>query len=434
MAVTENDLDFVVNSVKHEQDADDDPFSRQKILKGWDQDKVKNAKILVVGAGALGNEVLKNLALLGVGEIMIVDFDFISKSNLSRTVLFRLEDNGKDKAKIASERTKELCVEQTAKVYYLSVNIVEDLGDGIFDKFDVAVGCIDNLEARRAISRGCWLAGTPWVDGSISGYHGNVVIFKPLETFCFICTMSESDEKSIKKKYSCEQKKYRAFAERKIPNIQTLSSIIAGIQVQEALKIIHGDYSMVGKRIDYDGSANALMTSISKPLDSHDRRPHHGTYVGCEIEKLHWASADIVLRDFLFQLGVLANEFEISLSTRPRHDLILTGKCKRCSNEFEIYTPVFRIFADQYNKCAACGAEQPPNIEDPNLLTITFDKIIHSSLSSKSVNEKILDMTLREIGFAPLDIIELKDGNKTRYLELEFDFNKIFSNKETQNG
>ena len=77
-------------------------------ISWWEREKVENAKVMVVGAGALGNEVIKNLTLMGVGSIFIVDFDTIELANLSRSVLFRESDSGRNKAEIAAARAKDL--------------------------------------------------------------------------------------------------------------------------------------------------------------------------------------------------------------------------------------------------------------------------------------------------------------------------------------
>ena len=84
------------------RNSEDNPFDRQERIEWWSQQKLRDARVLVVGAGAIGNETLKNLALLGVGNILICDMDTISTSNLSRTVLFRKEDTGKKKAETAA--------------------------------------------------------------------------------------------------------------------------------------------------------------------------------------------------------------------------------------------------------------------------------------------------------------------------------------------
>src|SRR6185436_530017 len=77
-------------------------FDRFKLIGWWDQPRLSRARVLVCGAGALGNEIIKNLALLGVGNLFIADMDRVENSNLSRSVLFRESDNGQFKAEAAA--------------------------------------------------------------------------------------------------------------------------------------------------------------------------------------------------------------------------------------------------------------------------------------------------------------------------------------------
>ncbi len=86
----------------------DDRFDRLARIEWWDQSRLAAARVLVVGAGALGNEVIKNLSLLGVGHLVIVDRDRIERSNLSRSILFRPADEGQPKATCAARRRRDL--------------------------------------------------------------------------------------------------------------------------------------------------------------------------------------------------------------------------------------------------------------------------------------------------------------------------------------
>src|SRR5512143_427107 len=79
-------------------DPDQDRYARLRLMEGYRQDVIEQAQIMVVGAGALGNEVLKNLALLGAGHLFVVDFDTIEASNLTRSILYRQADQGRSKA------------------------------------------------------------------------------------------------------------------------------------------------------------------------------------------------------------------------------------------------------------------------------------------------------------------------------------------------
>src|SRR5437016_14635599 len=86
----------------------DDRFHRFKLIGWWDQNKLARDKIVVIGAGALGNEIVKNLALLGVGNLFIADMDRVENSNLSRSILYREKDNGTLKASAAARAAKEI--------------------------------------------------------------------------------------------------------------------------------------------------------------------------------------------------------------------------------------------------------------------------------------------------------------------------------------
>src|SRR5262252_9438661 len=86
----------------------EDRFSRLRLISWWDQEKLGAAKVLVVGAGALGNEILKNLALLGIARIVVADLDSIETSNLARSVLYRAADVGRRKADVAAEAVRNI--------------------------------------------------------------------------------------------------------------------------------------------------------------------------------------------------------------------------------------------------------------------------------------------------------------------------------------
>ena len=161
-----------------------------ELISWWEREKVQNAHVLVVGAGALGNDVIKNLALMGIGYIYIVDFDTIEAANLSRSVLFRESDNSRSKAEVAAAHARAL--NPQIHVQYLNGDVMTQLGLGVIRRMDVVIGCLDNREARLAINRFCYWMNKPWVDGAIQELLGLVRVFVPGQGACYECTLTEA--------------------------------------------------------------------------------------------------------------------------------------------------------------------------------------------------------------------------------------------------
>jgi molybdopterin/thiamine biosynthesis adenylyltransferase len=214
-------------------DFDLDRYDRQKRIAGWNQEKIRKARVLVVGAGALGNEVVKMIAQLGVGRITIIDFDFVIPANLNRCVLFE-EIHAKNKtlkidavAESVKKLNKDCIVEGFNKK-------VEDLSEDFFKGFDLVFGCLDNLSARLHVNANCY-GVVPFIDGGTDGFNGRVqFIFK---NACLECTVGKTDFTNALKRFSCSGEK-KEIEEDKIPALPTTTSIIAGIQVQGFLKFV----------------------------------------------------------------------------------------------------------------------------------------------------------------------------------------------------
>src|ERR1051325_7390117 len=186
-------------------------FARLEAIEWWDQALLARSKILVIGAGALGNEVLKNLALLGIGNVVIADMDHVELSNLSRSVLFRESDENKPKAECAAAAARQIFPD--IKIKALTGNVLADLGLGYVRWADIVIGALDNREAR---------------------------VFAPPATACYECTMSSVDWDLINKRRSCSLLARRALAQRGTPTTPTTASIIGAIQATEQIKYLNG--------------------------------------------------------------------------------------------------------------------------------------------------------------------------------------------------
>jgi sulfur-carrier protein adenylyltransferase/sulfurtransferase len=160
-------------------------FDRQYILTGFGiegQKKLKNASVLIVGAGGLGCPALLYLAAAGVGRIGVIDGDFINVTNLNRQVLFGEKDLGKNKAEQAVRQLRDKYSDITWEIFpeFLTVQNAQEL---IAD-YDLVIDGTDNFPTRYLINDACLLHGKPIVFGAIYQHEGQVSVFNLGENAC----------------------------------------------------------------------------------------------------------------------------------------------------------------------------------------------------------------------------------------------------------
>ncbi|KAJ8908054.1 hypothetical protein NDN08_008151 [Rhodosorus marinus] len=144
-------------------------------------------KVLVVGAGGVGCELLKNLGMSGFERVTLIDLDTIDVSNLNRQFLFRKEHVGQAKAKIAAAAIEKM-LHGKCKVDPIVGNIKEErFSAKFFGEFDVVLNALDNLDARRHVNRMCLNAKVPMVESGSTGYLGQVTVVHPGKTECYDC-------------------------------------------------------------------------------------------------------------------------------------------------------------------------------------------------------------------------------------------------------
>jgi adenylyltransferase/sulfurtransferase len=373
--------------------AQEDRFHRFSLIGWWDQRKLAAAKVLVIGAGALGNEIVKNLSLLGFGNVLIADMDRIENSNLSRSVLYRTLDSGRYKAEVAAEAARGIYPEIRAHSFV--GNVVYDLGIGVFRWADVVIGGLDNREARLAINRACWKTNRPWIDGAIEQIQGTARVFAP-DGPCYECTMSQTDWKLLQLRRSCNLLSRLEMEAGKTPTTPTISSIIAGVQCQEAVKLLHGLPTIAGRGWVFEGlSTEAYSVQYQRKLDCYSHEILPGI-VSLEAAA-KTMSVGSLLAEARRRLGPTAH-LELC------RDVLEKLVCPGCGREERLFTSLGRVSADK----AFC-----PNCKDVRRDVMTFYKIEGS--------EDFLDQTLSQIGVPPFDIVMGRCGAKAIGLELSAD-------------
>ena len=380
---------------------DDDRYSRLRLIAWWDQDKLTRARVMVVGAGALGNEVLKNLALVGVGGVYIVDFDRIEESNLTRSVLFRQRDCGRPKAEAAAAA---LCdINPDTKIRALSANIMTDVGLGLFRDVDVVIGCLDNREARLWVNRCCWKTNTPWVDGGIQEINGVAKVFVPPDGPCYECAMTENDYRLINLRYSCPLLRQEDLQAGKVPTAPTISSMIGGLQAQEALKLIHGMPVAAGEALVYNGVANRFYATKFPHRDdclSHETYPE-------PIELPISAHRDSAAALFEAAAEHFHSPREKTEAAHLRllldRDLVVSLDCAKCKTSRPVHRPIQAVSLSQA-VCPKCGEGAVPKLQH-----------------AVEANSELAGMPLDQLGVPPYDIVRVARGNEEKAFLLAAD-------------
>jgi adenylyltransferase/sulfurtransferase len=327
---------------------DDDRYSRLRLISWWRQERLQSAQVLVVGAGALGNEVMKNLALLGLGTTYLIDLDSIEASNLSRSVLFRDQDAGQPKAEAAARRARELNPDIT--VIPIHGDVITDVGLGLFALVDLVIGCLDNREARLWVNRQCWKTSTPWIDAGIQEIQGVVKVFTPPESACYECTMTERDYQLLNHRYGCPLLARDEILSGKVPTAPTIASMMAALQVQEALKLLHGMPAAAGTALVFNGVANQFY---STRLPFRDDCLSHETYP--EPVELPLGHGNTVAELFAAARPRLAGPLRLALD----RELVVALDCPRCQWHSDLMRLRSRVKASEA-VCPSCGKAARP--------------------------------------------------------------------------
>jgi adenylyltransferase/sulfurtransferase len=371
---------------------DQDRYSGLRLIPWWRQERLRAARVLVVGAGALGNEVMKNLALLGVGTTFLIDLDVVESSNLSRSVLFRQEDGGSPKAEVAARRARELNPEIT--VVPVHGDVITEIGLGIFADVDLVIGCLDNREARLWVNRQCWKTGTPWIDAGIQEIQGVVKVFVPPDSACYECTMTERDYQLLNRRYSCPLLSRDELLSGQVPTAPTIASMMAALQVQEALKLLHGLPVAAGTALVYNGVANQFY---STRLPFREDCLSHETYP--EPVALPLGNGHAVSELFAQARAQLQGPLRLVLD----RELVVAVDCPRCGWRSEVLRPRTKVKTTD----AVC-----PQCREPARPEMTSSVDEDSPLSS---------LPLSRAGIPPYDIVRVDGASESGFFLLAAD-------------
>lgn len=379
------------------------------LLSWFKKDRVKNARVLVAGAGALGNEVVKDLALFGIGHIFVVDFDRIELSNLTRSVLFREEDAYKHafKAEIIAKRAME--INPQIKVTPIVGNLSSEVGFGIYRSVDVIIGCLDSRLARYQLNRLAMRAGKPWIDGSIENLTGVVKVYEP-GVSCYECGLSREEFNNIMLRTGCADVVRTQISAGRVATTPISASIIGAIQVQEAMKLIHHDgdentqfKTLQGRMLQYEGMTNVMniykYVSWKRDCPSHERWDNVVEYQNL--------SAQMTVTEFFQELKkqLKVKALEINMLNNKFIDKIVSDKPEK---EFEVMIPESKL--DVFIA------------ENAELRNLSYRTLLHKSFYEDiDENFPYKELTLQQLGIPPFDVIQVSTDKGLFFVELTGD-------------
>lgn len=341
-----------------------DRFARQRSITAWDQRRLAAATAVVVGVGALGNEVAKNLALLGVGRLILCDPDTVAASNLSRTVLFSDGDIGRSKVGVAAAALTRLA--PGIDVVARPDELVRGVGLGELEDAAVVLGCLDSRHARLQLLGRCALAGAGLVDGGTHPWGGEVRVRVDPDEACYGCTLSAALRAENDAPVGCS-----TLPGAPLPASILSTSLIAAWMTTAAAQLVFGAVPS-WRLLEVNGS-----TGHSHPVkvDRDPCCPHHRPLGG--YRRLATDSAAPAVR-LLEQLPDGAEP--MSWASFP-----IAGPCDHCGEPHD----VDHRHGAAVIPCPGCGQPVRPR-------------------RSQRIRDAAPDTPLRDLGVAPEDVLAVR--------------------------
>ena len=332
------------------------------------RDRLSRLSVLVVGAGALGNEVIKNLALLGVGRLGVLDRDRIEASNLTRSVLFCTPDiarhieRGTPKAEFAAARVAELNPDVSVVSY---VREVADLGSGIIRQVDLVFSCLDNEMARLELGWVCTRLNKPLVDGGLGLFNpssGLVSVFPGHHGPCYACRKGAPRRRELLQDLQgredpCGVKERQLREQGIVATTPTLASVVGAFQVEIGIRYLFKDLTappelgvsyrlalhpqVIAERLTFERSPNCPLHEPDSLIGDVTERPDRMSVT--------W-TANALLAESDAKEGFLS--FDWPLTAR--------AECRSCRYKWE---PLVRRARFRSGGCPQCGGHDLVEVE-----------------------------------------------------------------------
>jgi adenylyltransferase/sulfurtransferase len=366
-----------------------DIHSRSR-LAGYDPDLLFAARFLLVGGGAIGQNVGLCLALSGIGEITVVDFDRFEPHNATRSPLFptagEAEVWGLEKAPVIAHQLKERATCPTPRIRY-AVGPVESVGDLPIVEADVVVCAVDTLSARAYLAERCRLLRRPMVEAGFHGHDVNLAVFsdEPADP-CYRCGHPERVGA-----FSCRRYAREADAAGIIPAIQNAAAAVGAMQSEAAIGWLLGSRDLSNHRVYFNlrtlGARRVRMARDPRCPGIHrsvDERPAH---------------LDLGPRNSLGELLARLETLKPNPVVRPADTIVVRNFCQSCGALCDVRSPEWRWLMAP--SCRDCGGE---------FAVASAGRMPGSAAFLTAADEELSDLPLARLGFPSGSVVEVESG------------------------
>ncbi|WP_066375838.1 HesA/MoeB/ThiF family protein [Herbidospora mongoliensis] len=331
----------------------DNALHSRSRLAGYDPGRLALARVLVVGMGALGQNIVQTLALSGVGRFLLVDFDEFEDHNATRSPFFpnageRARFGGR-KAACVAHRVSAISTADTPEPLF-SESTVQRAGDGCVRWADVVVSAVDGIGARAWLAERARLHGKPMLEGGFSGPEYNYSAFSgEAGANCYRCFNPVTFSSMSCREYAREAARHQI-----VPAIQSTAAVLAGMMVEQVMNVLHDDHNAYGLRF-YGDIRRATFDRVNLAVNpdcpgEHDPLPVRAVSPG---------SADPHTVSDL--LEIVRRQTPDGWIT-PSEPLVRTAFCTRCGAVCQV-----RAVESSWARSPRCAACDGPWPSTPNL-------------------------------------------------------------------
>jgi molybdopterin/thiamine biosynthesis adenylyltransferase len=399
-------------------------FSRER-LAGYEPERLAQSVALIVGAGALGQNVALNLALSGLGEIRIVDRDQFEPHNRTRSPLFPLPDEqaryGLNKSRVVATKLRPLMTAVRPLVRYAH-KWIQELGDGAFKEVSVILACVDNPSARAYLSDKARMHGIPFIEAGFDAADISLSCFpaargqEAQDAPCWRCANQETEVQAGI--FSCLTYARRAGESGVIPAIQNAAATLAGLQTEAAILSLH---KQKRSPLEFRALDLNIRTGLSRVIKLSTDPFCPGLHRSLDVtpNKLG-TSAGETLERLLHEVSeCLGGSARVELES----PLVWAANCQHCRRVAEVRGPVWRWAMSP--RCQSCSGAFPLAAEK-----ITDTPLIYYYLDAESP-EEILQATCAQAGLPALALVEASIGDQpARLFELAGSLDHLYESGE----